>query len=140
MMKKIQRGFTLIEIMVVVAIIGILASIALPSYTNYVSKARATDATSTLADMRIKMEQYFQDNRTYANGPCTAPTGANTTYFAFNCNGTAASALTTTYTLKATGAGAMSGWSYTVTEANVKASVTPGGTAACWSTSKGATC
>lgn len=140
-LKVAQKGFTLLELMMVVAIIGILASIAVPSYTDYINRARATEATSVLADMRIRMEQYFQDNRTYANGPCAAPAGTTTTFFAFDCNGVAAAALTTSYTLKASGAGAMAGYTYTVDEANTKSSVTPsGGGGACWAVGKAQTC
>ena len=69
---KVQKGFTLIELMIVVAIIGILATIALPAYSNYVRSGKATEATSTLASARVQMEQHFQDNRTYVGGPCPA--------------------------------------------------------------------
>lgn len=58
--------------MITVAIIGILAAVALPSYTSYVNRGKITEAIASLADYRIKMEQYFQDNRNYgtANGSC----------------------------------------------------------------------
>jgi type IV pilus assembly protein PilE len=70
-------GFTLIEIMIVVAIVGILAAIAYPSYSDYVQRSRIMDATSGLNDVRTRMEQYFQDNRTYANaGACGVPNPA----------------------------------------------------------------
>jgi type IV pilus assembly protein PilE len=136
-LKMTQKGFTLVEIMVTVAIIGILASIALPNYQNYVRKARATEATSVLADMRIRMEQYFQDNRTYVGGPCVAPAGTSTAFFAYSCAGGDGTA--TTYTLQATGSGDMSAYSYTVNQANAKSSATHlGSFANCWST--GASC
>ncbi|HEV7619606.1 MAG TPA: prepilin-type N-terminal cleavage/methylation domain-containing protein, partial [Burkholderiaceae bacterium] len=61
------RGFTLIELMTTIAIIAILAAIAIPSYGNYVRRGKVVEATSALADVRMKMEQYFQDNRTYQN-------------------------------------------------------------------------
>ena len=63
-----NSGFTLIEVMITVAIVAILAAIAVPSYNEYVQRARITEATSALADMRNKMEQYFQDNRTWTPG------------------------------------------------------------------------
>ncbi len=58
-------GFTRIELMMTVAIIGILAAIALPSYTADVQRGRVTEAVAGLAAMRAKMEPYFQDNRAY---------------------------------------------------------------------------
>ena len=67
------RGFTLIELMIVVGIMAILASIAIPSYSEYVRRSRITEAVSALSGMRVKMEQYFQDNRTYAGACAAAP-------------------------------------------------------------------
>jgi type IV pilus assembly protein PilE len=63
-MKKVV-GFTLIELIVSVAIIGILASIAYPSYTNAVSKTRRSEAMTALAKVANLQEQYYADNRTY---------------------------------------------------------------------------
>lgn len=136
--KAKQKGFTLVEIMIVVAILGILTSIALPSYSGYVNRARVTEATSQLADMRVQMEQYFQDNRTYAGStaagePCEADNSGE--FFNIACGTPDA----TTYTITATGKGAMlNDFLYTVNQANAKTSEFEGVTAnGCWATSKG---
>ncbi|MBC7501975.1 MAG: type IV pilin protein [Herminiimonas sp.] len=66
-MKK-MKGFTLIELMVTVAIIAILAAVAFPSYQNYVRKARRVDAKTSLMDAAQGMERYFTENSTYGTG------------------------------------------------------------------------
>jgi len=137
----LQRGFTLIELMVVVAIIAILASIAIPAYSDYVVRSKIPDATSALSTTRVRLEQYFQDNRTYAGFTCTDTTGR---YFDISC--TAQSAIA--YTLQAAGKASMAGFTYTVTESNTKSSTViapaPAGwinaTTACWITKKGGQC
>lgn len=112
-----HQGFTLIEVMIVVAIVAILAAVAIPSYTEYIQRSRIIESTSTLASMRVKMEQYFQDNRSYV-GACTAgtvaPTPIATQFFAYGCSGLAAG----TYLITATGAGAMAGFGFTIDQAN----------------------
>jgi len=135
--KSSQKGFTLLEIMIVVAIIGILASIAMPAYTDYVKKGKAAEATATLASLRVQMEQYFQDNRTYVGGPCAPTSGAK--FFAYTCS-VAASA--TTYTLQAAGSSAedMGNFNFTVNQDNAKTSTYDGTSGNCWLTKKGGAC
>ncbi len=132
-----QKGFTLIELMIVVAIIGTLASIAIPSYKDYVKRGKAAEATSTLADLRVKMEQYYQDNRTYVGGTCAPASGAK--YFTYTCS-VAASA--TAYTLQAAGNAAedMGNFNFTVDQNNAKTSTYDGTAGNCWLAKKDGTC
>jgi type IV pilus assembly protein PilE len=132
---KVQNGFTLVELMIVVAIVGILSAIVIPSYQDYVIRGKLAEGTSELANGRVRMEQFFQDNRTYVNGPCPAAT----TNFAYDCTNPAAT--TSTYTITATGTGTLSAYSYTINESNTKTSATPwGSNAACWVIKKGGAC
>jgi type IV pilus assembly protein PilE len=77
-MNKI-KGFTLIELMVTVAIIGILAAIALPAYSNYITKGKLTEATSSLLQMAALQESFYRDFRTYAAGYSAAGSAATST-------------------------------------------------------------
>jgi type IV pilus assembly protein PilE len=143
-MKRMQAGFTLIEVMIVVAIVGILTAIAVPAYGDYVKRGRITEAVSGLSDMRVKMEQFFQDNRTYV-GACVAgtvaPLPANTTQFTFSCSSLSASA----YTVSATGTSTMAGFTFTVDQSNVRnTTALPTGwigtNTNCWVIKKDGTC
>ena len=69
-----QRGFTLIEILITIAIVAILAGIGLPSYTRYVTRSKIQEATTNLLASRVKMEQFFQDNRAYPAACVVFPT------------------------------------------------------------------
>jgi len=73
--RKGSRGFTLLELLVVVAIIGALAAIAIPVYSNYVDKARITVAISTLDTVRKNFETFHIDNQEYPTKPIDFITG-----------------------------------------------------------------
>ena len=64
-MKKIQQGFTLIELMIVVAIIGILAAIAIPQYQNYTGRAQLSDAIVIASGLKSAVGEYYQVNGSF---------------------------------------------------------------------------
>jgi len=76
-MKIIQKGFTLIELMIVVAIIGILAAVAIPAYQDYVTKAKLSKAQATLAPLKTALGVYAQENGKYPVSVATSATPAN---------------------------------------------------------------
>ena len=127
-----QKGFTLVELMIVVAIIGILVSIALPNYTEYVKRGKLTEATSAIANGRVRMEQFFQDNRTYTGGPCPA----NTANFTIACTTPTA----TTYTITATGTGNVSEFTFSINQANARTSTIHSTAKTCWVKGTGGAC
>jgi len=145
--RQRQAGFTLIEVMIVVAIIAILSAIAVPMYTDYVRRGRIPEATSNLSSQRVKMEQWFQDNQSYYKSSTSTdcgvavPTG---TYFTVVCKATTA----TTYVLTATGiAGTLvEGFVYKIDESDNRTTTITGtsGWAAtsstCWITNRGGVC
>jgi type IV pilus assembly protein PilE len=65
MQRAKARGFTLLGVMIVVAIVAILAAVALPAYGDYIRRGQLPEAFAGMSDLRVKMEQYYQDNRQY---------------------------------------------------------------------------
>jgi len=130
-------GFAFAIHVIVTAIVAILAAIALPSYTAYVRRSHILEAIARLADARARMEEYFQDERTYvdASGGCGAAPNAPAPPDAFviTCSATAA---TFTYTATGRAALGMSAFVYSIDEGGARATASvPSGwrrTADCW--------
>ncbi|RTL19816.1 MAG: prepilin-type N-terminal cleavage/methylation domain-containing protein [Burkholderiales bacterium] len=143
------QGFTLIEVMITVAIVAILAAVALPQYRDYVTRSRLADASTGLSTVRAQMERYFQDNRTYADtgnfvSPCNNPNASALTFgsFVISCTGTLNA---TQFTLQAVGSGAVNGFTYTINQQDVRATTSlpsdwGSQCATKWITKKGDTC
>lgn len=140
-----QAGVTLIELMVTLVIIAILSSLALPAYNDYVKRGRIPQATNALASMRVKLEQYYQDNRQYS-GACTEASGTPLPVaddFTYSCTLAA-----NTFTVQAEGTGMMAGFTYTIDQANSKKTTAlpngwgtvPSGGITCWVRKKGGVC
>ncbi|MES2368815.1 MAG: prepilin-type N-terminal cleavage/methylation domain-containing protein [Pseudomonadota bacterium] len=117
-MRKVQQGFTLIELMIVVAIIGILAAIAVPQYQQYTKKSKFTEVTQATSSYKLAVEACFQDTGALAN--CGTPgsngipadAGANNKYIASVTTG--ANGLITATAQNANG---LAGETYTLTPA-----------------------
>lgn len=140
-----SRGFTLIEVMVTVAIVAILASIAVPSYQDYVRRSQLQEAFTALADYSVKMEQYYLDNKNYgaASGTDCATANSASAWNSFSPNGAkyfSFACLTCntgqSYVVTATGLGSLTtGYVYTINQDGTKATTTYAGSAvseSCW--------
>lgn len=142
--KRTNSGFTLIELMIAVAIVGILASIALPAFNGYLVRSKLSDATSQLSGLRLQMEQSRQDTRTYLSaGACSVAAPANT-YFSFSCAATASTFTWTATSVAGQGLGAAGDYAFTINQAGVQTTQAFDGTdhsgapLGCWSLRGGA--
>lgn len=135
--SRLQRGFTLLEIMIVVAIAAMLAAIALPAYQSYLMRSRVPEAFDMLSSYASRMEQTYQDTGTYGAAACTptVPTGKNFTLTCATAGGGQ------TYVATATGSSTMSGYVYTINNAGLHVTVShpKGANATCW-TIRGTSC
>ncbi|OOG57432.1 type IV pilin protein [Rhodanobacter sp. C03] len=145
--RKLATGFTLIELMIVVAIVAILAAIAVPSYMDYVTRGKLTEAYNGLSAYRVLMEQYYQDNRTYSNGGvCGVPSAAsNYKYFALACTINANGGYTATMQGNANGGATVAAFSFSIDDTNARTTPTVAtgwGTngETCWVVRKGGDC
>ncbi len=144
-----DAGFTLIELLIAVAIIGILAAVAVPSYRDYVIRGQIPEGLSALADLRVKLETYYQDHRNYGDDSCASAstaawasfTAPSDSKFSYSCE---LSSNGQGYTVTVSGAAgtSLAGYAYTIDQDNQKrttlykgASVNKG----CWLT-KGSEC
>ena len=128
-----NRGFTLIEVMVTIAVIAILSSVALPSYTAYLQRSRVPPGLDALSSYFTRMEQRFQDTGSYANGAVCAVALPTATNYTLSCT-LGAGGLS--YTATATGSGPVAGYAYTINHQGTRATTAhPKGTpsTACWS-------
>ena len=145
-----RAGFTLLEVMIVVAIVAILAAIALPNYADYVKRGKIIEATSALSDARTRFEQGYLDNRTYADvgaSTCAAKqTAAGGALRAFTLDCCSVAPTANAYTCVATGKASegMAGFSYTIDQNNNKTSTITAsgwtGNPTCWATRKDGSC
>ena len=140
-----NAGFTLIELLIAIAIVAILTGIAVPSFSDYVRRGRIVEALTRLADHRVRMEQFFLDNRRYDDdaGNCgyPAPRAAAGDAFSLQC-----SATTSAYLITATGVAGknVGGFVFAIDEANVhRTAAVPDGwvtSASCWVVRRDGTC
>jgi type IV pilus assembly protein PilE len=137
-------GFSLIELLVAVAIVAILGAIALPAYSDYVTRGKLAEAYNLLSAQRVKMEQYYQDVHDYTNAcqPNTVAPKPTGTYFTYTC----ANLTPNSYTITATGVpgqGVSNQFVFTIDQNNNKTSVGPAGwgnSATCWIRAKNGQC
>ena len=133
-----RQGFTVVELLVAVAIVGILAAIAVPQYGSYITRSRILDAFAKLSDYRTRMEQYFLDRRSYVDdsgacgvAPASSPAPADA--FQVACTATARSFV---YTATGIDAKGMARFIYTIDDTGTRATVSlPSGwirNAECW--------
>lgn len=139
-MKRRNQGFTLIEIMVAVAIIGVLTAVALPAYNGYVMRGRLVEAFAALSTVQPNAEQFWSNGRTFAAFDGSNAFPAASPNFTYALSGATAQA----YTVTATGRAKAAGFVYTIDQQGNRATTgVPSGwtaNAGCWVDRKGGQC
>jgi type IV pilus assembly protein PilE len=144
MRRRIQAvdaaGYTLVEVMVTVAIVGILSAVAVPAYTDYVTRGRLAEAFTALGGAQASAEQFWANNRTYVGFDGSNSFPAATPNFSYALSGASASA----YTVTATGQDKAAGFVYTIDQTGARTTTgSPAGwgtSATCWVDRKGGAC
>lgn len=116
-----QSGFTLLELLIVMTIVGILAAVAIPAWTGYTQRARLAEGVSVLKDTKLRLEQFYAGNRSYetAGGACAVANFYDADgQFNVSCTTAAAGQQ---FTLTATGINGSAGFVYTMNDAGVEA-------------------
>ena len=141
-----RRGFTLIEVMIVVAIIAVLAAFAIPQYREYVLRGQLVSATNLLSSYQARMERHFQDNRDYRTvgafiTPCVAAAAERDEFFQLSCPTLEANS----FVLRATGRTGLptAGFQFTVDQQSARSTVAPTGWGDCatrWILRRGQAC
>jgi len=133
-----QHGVTLPEVMITVAIVGILAGIALPSYQGYIQRSTLSEAFDGLSAFRLRMDQAFNNNGNFGAVGCAVAAPNSNENFAFACDLTNGGQ---GYLARADGSGRMAGFGFSVDEAGRRVTTAfPGQTALpanCWMSKKG---
>lgn len=139
------RGFTLIEVMIVVAIVALLAAVGYPAYTDHIRRGKIAAALGELSTARVRLEQYYQDHRNYGSTASTCGTAMpSAPAFAISCTWGGSNSSQSFLVTAAGQAGAgMDGYVYTINEADQQQTVQFAGaavSAGCWLKKKGESC
>lgn len=139
-----SKGFSLIELMIALAIIAIVAAVALPAYREHMWRARIPEATSTLSSLAMRLEQHYQDHRRYGDKDTCAVPMPSHLHFTFKCE---ASNGGQSFMLTANGTNndGMSGFIFTLDQnGNARTTGLPEGWGStpvdCWISKRGARC
>jgi type IV pilus assembly protein PilE len=143
-MQRQESGFTLIELMIVAALVAILSAVAIPAYTNHVVRARLGEAFTALSAAQVGAEDFWSNNRTYVGFDSASPRRlpANTNNFTYAYSGASDSG----YTITASGINSVNGFVFTIdqngnrTTSAAPTGYLPSGATACWVDRKGGTC